>query len=91
MTANLTLNFKKGCHFEIAFATLMKMFMNTLREVLSVDCTTVISTPVSYCPFSLTDVVMPTGSACQGIYEVTCVASEMMTDFKRLICSFESD
>ena len=91
MTTGRTFYFKKGRHFEIAFATLMKMFMNTLREILSVDGTSVVPTPVPDGSLRLTNVVMTTRTTRKSVYHITGIACEMVADFESLSRSMESN
>ena len=80
-----TLYFKKGCHFELSFSTSMNMLMNTLREVLSINGTTIIPTSLPNRAFRLTDVVFSTCTTGESVYEITSITSEMMAYFKLMI------
>ena len=82
MISILTLYFKKGCYCKDAFSTFMKMFLNTLSEILSVNCASVITTSVSHSSFRLTDVVKATCTTRECIDQITRVTGKVMADLK---------
>ena len=85
------MNFKKRRHDKLAVSTLCNMLMDALRISFIFNRKSVFPATISHFTFRLSDVIVTTSFACQGIYDVTCVACEVITDFKRLTLPLERD